>query len=330
VATKSKRALSITLLFSAVLVVSPIVVATLSGSSSGGSLTAPVHPASGPSLYTRLAVRSPLPGGSSSLTGRAISCPEPAAQCSAFYNWAGYAVCMPVAACAGPSYAAVPGAVSYVAGSWTVPKVTSSFGSSCSDRENTWFDSVVWIGIDGYISPTVEQTGTGSDCFFGQTQYFAWYEFFPSMPSEVIVPVTVDPGDSISASVSCGGTPPSAVTCSTTLTDKTNGQSFTSPSTPVPGADLQSAEWIEENSFYDETYLSLTPTTPVLFTSTSATIGGASHPLSGWGSNVYWFPSVTYDFGSAPEQETLSAVKAIPSPVYFGGSFTIRWLSSGP
>jgi len=236
---------------------------------------------------------------------------------------------MPSAACA--SAESVPGTVTYAAGDWTVPRATSGFGSSCFDRGNTWFDASEWVGIDGFSSPTVEQIGTAVDCYYGQAQYYAWYELFPSQPSELTIPVTVSPGDLIKASVTCTGTAPASVTCSASLTDVANGQSFTSPATAVPGAYLQSAEWIEENSYYAPgiSYLALTQTSPILFTGAMATIGGVTKSLSSWGTSVFWFPSTTYDFGSPPEGTTLSSVKAIPS-VAFGGSFLIRWLSSGP
>src|SRR5690242_2672875 len=43
-----------------------------------------------------------------------------------------------------------------VQGSWTQPTAT------CSSKKKTY--SSFWVGIDGYNSGTVEQTGTSADC----------------------------------------------------------------------------------------------------------------------------------------------------------------------
>jgi hypothetical protein len=89
---------------------------------------------------------------------------------------------------------AAPGTVTHITGMWTVPAITSAEGAHCSDGENTWYDNSVWIGIDGLFSTTVEQTGTSSDCFYGQTSYYAWYEFYPAA-SVSINTITVNAGD---------------------------------------------------------------------------------------------------------------------------------------
>ncbi len=256
-----------------------------------------------------------------------VFCPEPSSQCLASYNWAGYAICAePQSDCS--AFEAVQGSVTYVTGSWTVPRITTAYGygsQSCSDQENTWYDAATWIGIDGLFSNTVEQTGTSSDCFYGQTSYYAWYEFYPAASSPV--DITVNPGDSITASVTCtvasGG-----ANCITTISDLSNGQSFTSPLTFVPGALLDSAEWIEESAYYNG-FLALTPVTPATFTNAAATIGGSTKQLSNWGSQVYWLVMVTYDFPYVPTYQQSSMVKAEPSLVR-GGSFTSTWYSSGP
>ena len=62
--------------------------------------------------------------------------------------------------------------VSYVAGSWVVPTV--------STKTNGY--SSVWVGIDGYSSSTVEQIGTEEDVVNGKATYYAWYEMYPSAP----------------------------------------------------------------------------------------------------------------------------------------------------
>ena len=82
--------------------------------------------------------------------------------------------------------------VTKVSGSWIVPNVASSSSPStnCS----------IWVGIDGYGGPTVEQLGTEHDFRDGKQSHYAWYEMFPA-PSNMIVGFPVEPGDQISASV---------------------------------------------------------------------------------------------------------------------------------
>src|SRR5690348_12236358 len=87
----------------------------------------------------------PVVSASASVTfagfhGGSYNCPT--AFCST--NWSGYAV-------TGPN-----GSVSSVQGSWIVPSVT------CAKHSATY--SSYWVGIDGFSSGTVEQTGTDSDC----------------------------------------------------------------------------------------------------------------------------------------------------------------------
>ncbi|PYC73578.1 hypothetical protein C7C46_25050 [Streptomyces tateyamensis] len=81
-----------------------------------------------------------------------------------------------------------------VTGSWTMPDV----------RCNTTADLFApWIGIDGYGSQTVEQTGVQVDCSGGYPAYSAWYEMYPAPP--VFWSNPVDAGDAFTASVTTSG-----------------------------------------------------------------------------------------------------------------------------
>ena len=40
-----------------------------------------------------------------------------------------------------------------------------------------------WVGLDGYTSSSVEQTGSEVDCVGRTAEYYAWYEMYPG-PSE--------------------------------------------------------------------------------------------------------------------------------------------------
>src|SRR5437762_7532386 len=82
----------------------------------------------------------------------------PAVKKGTSQNWAGYAV--------ESDFAAPAGVVTFVQGGWKVPAVRCGFLASTY--------SAVWVGMDGYSSPTIEQIGTGQDCPLGVASYYAW------------------------------------------------------------------------------------------------------------------------------------------------------------
>jgi Peptidase A4 family len=77
-----------------------------------------------------------------------------------------------------------------ISGSWTMPDVT------CNSSKDLY---APWIGIDGYGSQTVEQTGVQVDCSSGSPVYSGWYEMYPAAPQYFNEPV--DAGDTFTASV---------------------------------------------------------------------------------------------------------------------------------
>ena len=110
-------------------------------------------------------------------------------------NWSGYVV-------TGGS-----GAFNSVSSNWTEPSANCSGGTQYA---------AFWVGLDGYNSGSVEQTGTDSDCSGGSPDYYGWYEMYPANPVYFTNPVS--PGDSMSASVTVSGT-----NYTLTLTDNTQG-----------------------------------------------------------------------------------------------------------
>jgi hypothetical protein len=74
-----------------------------------------------------------------------------------------------------------------------------------------------WVGIDGYGSQTVEQTGVQVDCSSGSPVLSAWYEMYPAAP--VYFNDQVNSGDSFTGSVTTDG----SGTYTITLTDNTLG-----------------------------------------------------------------------------------------------------------
>ncbi len=99
-------------------------------------------------------------------------------------NWSGYAV------------TGSNGAFTSVSASWTEPTAT------CTSRSDLY--ASFWVGLDGYSSDSVEQTGTDSDCDGETPSYYGWYEMYPANP--VNFSNTVEPGDAMSASVTFSGT----------------------------------------------------------------------------------------------------------------------------
>lgn len=172
-------------------------------------------------------------------------------------NWSGYAD------------SASSGGVSAVSGSWTVPSLT------CPKRGTTYV--ALWVGIDGYSSSTVEQTGVLGECNSGTASYSAWYEFYPN-PSVSISSITAHPGDVFTASVTY-----SSGVFTTTITDTTTGLTA-SYSSAVSGALRTSAEWIVERpALCIGFHCSLTTLAnfgSASFTSSSATIGTATGTIS--------------------------------------------------
>ncbi|MDH6113214.1 hypothetical protein P3T36_001899 [Kitasatospora sp. MAP12-15] len=77
-----------------------------------------------------------------------------------------------------------------VTGSWTMPDV------QCNTTNDLF---APWIGIDGYGSQTVEQTGVQVDCSSGSPVYSGWYEMYPAAP--VYFSNAVSAGDNFTASV---------------------------------------------------------------------------------------------------------------------------------
>jgi hypothetical protein len=98
-------------------------------------------------------------------------------------NWSGYAV------------TGSNGKYTSVSATWREPAATCTSGTKYAS---------FWVGLDGYNSSSVEQTGTDSDCSGSSGEYYGWYEMYPAYPVNFSNPVS--PGDTISASVTFSGT----------------------------------------------------------------------------------------------------------------------------
>jgi hypothetical protein len=222
-------------------------------------------------------------------------------------NWAGYAV------------TGATNSVSFVRGSWVQPAAVS-----CPAGKIQY--SSFWVGIDGFNSGTVEQTGTDTDCQNGTAVYYAWYEFYPN-PSIFISRVAIHPGDKIIASVAWVN---ATVGFRLTLTDNTTGKSVSHTGTVV-GASRSSAEWIAEAPSSTFGVLPLADFGTVHFgkgaTGVSgtnvATIGGTTHAIGGFSSSSINKINMI--------NNAFTHFKAVTGALWSSGtSFNVTWKRAGP
>lgn len=94
-------------------------------------------------------------------------------------NWSGYVATPPSG-----------GAFTYAQASWVVPAITAPSTGT--------YAASYWVGLDGFNSGTVEQTGTESISVNGVKSYFAWVELYPAASVPLF---SVSPGDTIDAYV---------------------------------------------------------------------------------------------------------------------------------
>jgi hypothetical protein len=207
-------------------------------------------------------------------------------------NWAGY----------GDS--ASNNTVTFVSGTWTQPGVT------CPSRGTLY--AAFWVGIDGFSSSTVEQTGTLAECSHGRVSYSAWWELYPLNSIQTIGSMTVRAGDSISASVTYGS---SGFTMA--ISDSTSGGSFSHTATQS-GTSRSSAECIAERPSVGSSLSSLADFGTMTFSTCKATISGT-----------------TAGIGSASHVDSITMVDtrgltlaSISTTSNSGATFTVTWVRS--
>jgi hypothetical protein len=114
---------------------------------------------------------------------------------------------------------------------WTEPSATCGSATSLA---------AFWVGIDGYSSDSVEQDGTLIECDGGTAFYYTWWEMYPTNDIQV-VGETLEPGDSITASVVRSGT-----SYKLAVTDSTNPANSFSTKQSCTDCANSSAEVIAE------------------------------------------------------------------------------------
>jgi hypothetical protein len=201
-------------------------------------------------------------------------------------NWSGYAV------------TGGTGAFTSVSSSWTEPTAT------CTSRRSAQYSSF-WVGLDGYNSGSVEQTGTDADCSGRTPEYYGWYEMYPAFP--VNFSNTVRPGDHLSASVTFSG----SSTYTLVLKDTTQNWTQTIVKSQS-GLARSSAEVITEAPSSNSGVLPLADFGTVSYSTSSAngTSLGSQHPVE----------IIMVDSGGSDKDSTSSISGA--------GAFSNTWLRS--
>jgi hypothetical protein len=195
-------------------------------------------------------------------------------------------------------YVAHGGTYSRVSASWTEPTGTCTTGHRYSS---------FWVGLDGYGSRTVEQTGSEVDCAGGTPKYYSWYEMYPAYPVNFASPVR--PGDRFTGSVTYHG----AGAYTLVLKDLTQGWSHSVHKSLLSGKNA-SAEVIAEAPCCTASggILPLADFGTVRFT--AATVDGSpigsAHPTR-----------IVMVDGQGRDQDTVSSLS-------HGQSFSATWLRS--
>jgi hypothetical protein len=102
--------------------------------------------------------------------------------------------------------------------------------------------SAAWTGIDGFNNNSLIQTGTEQDYYNGAAHFAAWWTTSAQGFVEQVIPQTVKPGDSMTATITKSS--PSTSSWNIVLNDNTQAWTFTQSVTYTgPGT---SAEWIME------------------------------------------------------------------------------------
>jgi hypothetical protein len=187
-------------------------------------------------------------------------------------NWAGYA--------------AESGNYTAVSGTWTVPQPSGSSGVGAT-----------WVGVGGVSSTDLIQAGTQETVEGnGRVQYSAWIELLPQASQQV--PLTVEPGDSVTVSIAEQQTGSWLIT----MTDATTGQKL--QRTVSYSSTNSSVEWVEEAPSGDRSILPLENFGTVTFTNGSATLNGKTVTIGGAGAQPVTMMSSTRQALAVPSKLT--------------------------
>ncbi|MHB1761485.1 MAG: G1 family glutamic endopeptidase, partial [Acidimicrobiales bacterium] len=166
----------------------------------------------------------------------------------------------------------------YVVSSGPFTKVTGTFTVTSLQSGNPASDVMAeWVGIDGVSNHSLIQAGIDEQTDPNNPSYFEiqpWWEILPA-PETTITSVSISPGDHVTITID----QLSGTEWSITLTDNTNGETFTTDQSYNGPA--SSAEWIVEAPQTNGSQSTLAPYTPyVTFTGLGAT--GSETSVSRW------------------------------------------------
>ncbi len=228
----------------------------------------------------------------------------PSTTVSESYNWAGYAV-------------SGVGIISSAQGSWIQAAAT------CNQTATGTQMTAFWVGIDGFATSTVEQTGTLAECLKGSStpQYFAWYEFYPAQAIRIIKDFKVSPGDVFVAKVIAK----SSTSFTLILNDTTTGQSYLKKNPSGFTGDRASAECITEEPLGPKGFFLLANYSSQPWGTDYTNLGGCTANGKAFGS----FHSDAFQIIAV--NENTFAVMDQPSKLSSDGtSFIMTWESAGP
>lgn len=212
--------------------------------------------------------------------------------------WSGYTV---------QSTAAYP--TTFVKGSWQVPTI------QCNPSDNS--SVLIWVGLGGHLSNSVEQIGTREDCVGAIATYYVWYEQYPFQPRTMVINnFTLDPGDSVSASIYFSNSS-KAFTFNFNDTS-TNKHIQFSKSFPIYSTD--SAEWIVESPGYDASRFVMPDFGSVSFQNNFADIGRHNGTIISFANQP--FSTIYYEVYACGNQ-----TRTQPTPLTTNGSFKVDWES---
>jgi Peptidase A4 family len=218
-----------------------------------------------------------------------------------------------------------------VTSSWTEPTVTCTassggggllgglLGGGGGGGDAATYSSF-WVGLDGYSSSSVEQTGSSADCTSSGPSYYAWYEMYPS--GETPLSTTqyhVNPGDTMTGTVSFNA---GNNDYTLTLADQQGGWKY-STAIAQSGLARSSAEFIAEapsdcNILYCDPLPLSNFGTATFFNSEAADGSGQLKPISGFGGN-----------DAAIEMVQNGTVLAQPGALSStGNGFSVKWDAS--
>jgi Peptidase A4 family len=204
------------------------------------------------------------------------------------YNWAGYVA------------GGASGTVTQVSGTWVQPVV------NCTKPGPSYL--ATWVGIDGFNTSDLVQTGTGAACSGGSASYNAWWEVLPAS-ERVISSIPVHAGDKIQAYVSY-----SASSKKFTMTIADGTHSFSKTET-VSSTMRNAAECIVERPEVGRSLSNLAKFKTDRFSSCTATIAGVT-------GGIGTFSSV-FEIEMVNNNDT--KVIGAPSGLTGGKTFHVTW-----